>query len=226
VNQHTDKIRKCPKCGYERKENEIAPEWECPKCGIVYNKFKIRTYSSEKESSTTLNMETNDSLSELEYVGFWARTGAFFIDLILIYTVTYPFLIAIYGEKYYLRLYLRILFGNNFIQAPQGIADFLISYLFPTVAIIMFWNYKLATPGKLAIGAKIVDAETGMNPTIKQFIIRYLGYIASILPLGLGCIWVSFDTRRQSWHDKLANTVVIRSKNRNPEPVKFDKRNI
>jgi uncharacterized RDD family membrane protein YckC len=41
--------------------------------------------------------------------------------------------------------------------------------------------------------------------------------------LGLGLIWVAFDPKKQGWHDKLAGTVVIRSKNRGPEPVKFEK---
>ena len=29
---------KCPGCGYVRKDNEYAPEWQCPSCGIAYNK--------------------------------------------------------------------------------------------------------------------------------------------------------------------------------------------
>ncbi|MGQ3887817.1 hypothetical protein ACQUW5_02150 [Legionella sp. CNM-1927-20] len=30
---------KCPACGYIRKENDYAPEWQCPSCKIAYNKF-------------------------------------------------------------------------------------------------------------------------------------------------------------------------------------------
>ncbi len=30
----------CKKCGYERRKNDYAPEYECPKCGIIYNKTK------------------------------------------------------------------------------------------------------------------------------------------------------------------------------------------
>ena len=29
----------CPKCGYERRPADTAPDYECPKCGIVYAKF-------------------------------------------------------------------------------------------------------------------------------------------------------------------------------------------
>ncbi len=31
--------QKCPKCHYVRSENDHAPEWQCPKCGIAYMKF-------------------------------------------------------------------------------------------------------------------------------------------------------------------------------------------
>jgi ribosomal protein L37AE/L43A len=30
----------CPKCSYVRKAAETAPAWQCPSCGIAYNKFQ------------------------------------------------------------------------------------------------------------------------------------------------------------------------------------------
>jgi uncharacterized RDD family membrane protein YckC len=62
----------------------------------------------------------------------------------------------------------------------------------------------------MAVAATIVDAKTGRKPTMRQWIIRYLGYIVSLLPLGLGYYWVGWDKRKQGWHDKMANTVVVR----------------
>jgi uncharacterized RDD family membrane protein YckC len=41
--------------------------------------------------------------------------------------------------------------------------------------------------------------------------------------LGLGLIWVGIDPRKQGWHDKLANTVVVRPRNRGPVPVRFER---
>jgi ribosomal protein L37AE/L43A len=29
----------CPKCAHVRTASETAPDWQCPKCGIVYAKF-------------------------------------------------------------------------------------------------------------------------------------------------------------------------------------------
>jgi len=33
---------KCPKCNYERQAFEIAPDTECPRCGVIYRKAKSR----------------------------------------------------------------------------------------------------------------------------------------------------------------------------------------
>ena len=30
----------CRKCGYERQESDLAPDYECPQCGVVYAKIK------------------------------------------------------------------------------------------------------------------------------------------------------------------------------------------
>ena len=38
---------------------------------------------------------------------------------------------------------------------------------------------------------------------------RLFGYLVCVLSLGLGFLWVLVDSRRQGWHDKLANTVVV-----------------
>ena len=134
-----------------------------------------------------------------EYVGFWARVLAALIDSILIAIATAPLLYTIYGAGYW-----------NSGDLIQGGWDFLLSWLFPIAAVILFWTYKSATPGKMAISAVIVDARTGGRPSIGQWIGRYFAYIIAFVPLGLGVLWVAFDRRKQGWHDKLAKTVVVR----------------
>ncbi|PIE23820.1 MAG: RDD family protein [Neptuniibacter caesariensis] len=140
---------------------------------------------------------------DLEYIGFWPRVGASLIDTILLGIITWPLLTAFYGESYWAE--------ENLIQGPM---DFLLSWVFPAVAVIVFWVMKQATPGKLAVAAKIVDAKTGNAASTGRLIGRYLAYYLSALPVGLGFIWVAFDRRKQGWHDKLAGTVVIRKKKR------------
>lgn len=149
---------------------------------------------------------------ELEYAGFWLRVGAAIIDTIVIMVVTLPPLVWIYGWAYFD-------VGSSFISGP---ADFIISWIFPAIAVILFWKYRQATPGKIAFAMRILDATTGQPPTTKQNIIRYLGYYVSTIPLGLGIFWVAFDRRKQGWHDMMAGTVVVCDKDRSTAPVRFE----
>jgi len=145
-------------------------------------------------------------------VGFWARLWASFLDTVLTIIVTYPVLIAVYGWAY--------LDSQSLVDGP---VDLILSWMFPAAAIMVFWIYRAATPGKMAIGARIVDAETGQQPTQWQLVKRYIGYFLSSLPLCWGFIRAAFDQRKQGWHDKLAGTVVvythrIRQPQGSPEP--------
>ncbi len=148
-------------------------------------------------------------MSEHEYAGFWVRVGAALIDTILIIIVTWPLLRLIYGPQYG---------ESDFFSL--GPLDTLISYVLPAIAVIVFWIYKSATPGKMALRLSIVDAKTGEKPSTGQFIGRYFAYYVSIIPFFLGLIWVGIDKRKQGFHDKLAGTVVIR--NKSAESAKFE----
>lgn len=151
--------------------------------------------------------------SQLQYAGFWIRVWASIIDSVLIGVVIYPLLTAIYGSGYW--------DSTDFIRGPM---DFLISWLLPAIAVMLFWVARQATPGKMAIAARIVDANTGNNPSTTQLVVRYLGYFVSMIPLGLGIFWVAFDPRKQGWHDKLARTVVVRKKHGITQAVEFSDR--
>lgn len=65
------------------------------------------------------------------------------------------------------------------------------------------------TPGRYLIGIKLVSAKTETEPSLFQLIIRYLGYFISLPPLMLGYIWCLWDKKRQTWHDKIAGTVML-----------------
>jgi uncharacterized RDD family membrane protein YckC len=158
------------------------------------------------------NPPTAPSAAELEYVGFWPRVGASLIDTVLVLIVCAPLVTLVYGRSYWT--------SDAWLQGP---ADFLINWLLPAIAIVLFWIYRQATPGKIAISARIVDAETGGKPSTRQLVIRYLGYYVSMVPLMAGIVWVAFDPRKQGWHDKLAGTVVVRPRHRGPARVEFQK---
>ena len=147
---------------------------------------------------------------ELEYVGFWLRVGAAIIDSILVLIIVAPLLTWYFGASYWL--------SEKYFHGPM---DLLLNYILPGIAIVLFWIYRQATPGKMAIGARIVDARTGSKPSTGQLIGRYFAYYVSTIPLGLGLLWVGWDARKQGWHDMLAGTVVVRSSTHGREPVRF-----
>ncbi|HKF96156.1 MAG TPA: RDD family protein, partial [Gammaproteobacteria bacterium] len=151
----------------------------------------------------------------LEYVGFWARAGATIIDTVLILMVTTPLMLAFHGDSYWV-------YSDSYwlyTALTEGPIGFLVTWVLPAIAVIIFWMTKQATPGKMVISATIVDADSGKAPTTGQLIGRYLAYYVSSIPLGLGFLWVAFDRKKQGWHDKLAGTVVVRPKHRRPEQV-------
>lgn len=148
--------------------------------------------------------------NELEYVGFRARLGAAIVDNILLLVITVPLTLYFYGSAYFT--------GGFRIWGPM---DIILNWVFPVVVTILFWIWKQATPGKMLIGARIVDAKTGAAPSVGQCVGRYVAYVLSFVLLGLGFIWIIFDSKKQGWHDKLAGTVVIRPKKRVCD-VKFE----
>lgn len=139
----------------------------------------------------------------VQHVGFWARVLASLVDTILMLIICVPLVMWTYGSEYWTRIEGRLFAGP---------ADFVINWLLPAVAVVLFWIYRQATPGKMAIGAKIVDAKTLSKPSTGQLVGRYLGYYVSILPFLFGLFWVGIDKKKQGFHDKLAGTLVIRSR--------------
>ena len=129
------------------------------------------------------------------YVGFWRRLAAFLIDSMMVFVVYGPLVVMTFGTEYFS------------LDVPRYWD--LVTGLVIVVATLLFWRYEGATPGKIAIAAKIVDAETGKPPSTARLVVRLLAYIVSALPLYLGFLWIAFDRRKQGWHDKIAGTVVI-----------------
>ena len=146
-----------------------------------------------------------------QYAGFWIRVVASLIDTILLIGLTAIPITLIYGAAYWE--------GEQYFY---GIWDILINYLAPFILVTWFWVRFYATPGKMLLNLKVLDAETGEGLTVMQAIGRYFAYFVSIIPLFLGLFWVGFDKKKQGWHDKLAGTVVVRYK-KEETSVKFEK---
>jgi uncharacterized RDD family membrane protein YckC len=68
---------------------------------------------------------------------------------------------------------------------------------------------KGTTVGGIVCNLKVIRTD-GQPIDWSTAIVRALGCFLSLIVVGLGFIWIAFDPGRQSWHDKIAGTAVVR----------------
>jgi uncharacterized RDD family membrane protein YckC len=158
-----------------------------------------RYHPATRKSEGEVMAEIAQGTRPVKYVGFWKRAVATLIDSVIVAVVILLIALPIYGPGY-------------FQLSKEGKTlgfDFLVQIAMPIAAVIVFWRFRGATPGKMLFSAKIVDANTFGPPSTGKLIGRYFAYLVSMIVFGLGFVWIAFDPRKQGWHDKLAGTVVI-----------------
>jgi uncharacterized RDD family membrane protein YckC len=65
------------------------------------------------------------------------------------------------------------------------------------------------TLGKMALGIRVIDFAGGGSIGYGRAFIRWIARFLSALPILLGYFWMLWDKEKQTWHDKLANAVVV-----------------
>ena len=152
----------------------------------------------------------------LNYAGYFKRFIAGLIDYFIIWAFqkTIGILIAPrFLQKGLATLPTEALTQSYYemINAWIGLAYQLIIGIIPLVLFAYLISNKGYSPGKKLLGLAI-QKKNGGNLSFGKAIVRELGKIISIIPLGLGFIWIFFDKKRQAWHDKFAGSVVVSSK--------------
>ncbi len=140
----------------------------------------------------------------IQYAGFWRRLVATVVDAIVFAAAASAALYLLYGSDYFAWSK-----ENEATFATYGWGDALINNAAPVMLTVFFWVKFLGTPGKLLLGCQVVDARTLQPLRVGQALLRYIAYLVSLIPLGLGFFWVAWDKRKQAFHDKIAKTVVI-----------------
>jgi uncharacterized RDD family membrane protein YckC len=123
------------------------------------------------------------------YSGFWRRAGAFLLDEIIIGVVG-SVLAGLSGDNGAIGL-LNLVLGIAYFSILEGTRG--------------------QTIGGMAANVRVVDADTGALIGIPRAIVRNIARILSGLVFGLGYLWMLWDARKQTWHDKIASTVVVRT---------------
>lgn len=111
---------------------------------------------------------------------FWKRLGANLIDLVILYSLLYF----------------------------TGITRILL----PAWVLYRFGMYiwRSATLGEIVLNLRV--EKLGGGDLVGDYgtaLIRALSSLLSLLPIGLGFLWVLFDPQRQTWHDKISGSVVV-----------------
>lgn len=119
------------------------------------------------------------SLAVENRAGFWIRMAALLLDFVLVGIVL-----------------------SMVHMAHHGLPLFLAGY-----GAVM-WKIRGTTIGGIVCGLRVVRLD-GRAIDWPTAVARALGAFLSMVVVGLGFIWVVFDPERQSWHDKIAGTVVV-----------------
>jgi uncharacterized RDD family membrane protein YckC len=149
----------------------------------------------------------------VDYAGFWPRFFAFLIDTLILVGVIWLYNgiwglasgTGFWGEEV----------ADPFLPdtaAGSGSSFWILSSVILFVIVvayfICFWGWRGQTPGKMVMRMKIVRFD-GARIGWGIAVVRFLGYIISILLFLIGFFWVAYDSRRQGFHDKVADTFVI-----------------
>ncbi|MEZ5274828.1 MAG: RDD family protein [Opitutaceae bacterium] len=86
--------------------------------------------------------------------------------------------------------------------------DWMLGYLWLGYHLV-FWAWRQTTIGGIVMNLKVVRLD-GQKLSFGVVAVRSLASIFSGLVVGLGFFWASWDEERQSWHDKIAGTTIVR----------------
>lgn len=125
-----------------------------------------------------------EDLMTLPRVGFWPRLGASVLDFILVLFVTGLLGMMTYG--------------------PQLFVPLLIAYH------VAMWSWRGTTLGGIVFSLRIIRLD-GQAPDATVAIVRALAGCLSFVVAGLGFFWASWNPDRQSWHDLIAGTVIVKT---------------
>ncbi|NNN06591.1 MAG: RDD family protein [Elusimicrobia bacterium] len=121
--------------------------------------------------------------------GFWLRGGAYMIDSLVV---------SIVGALVFFPA-----------PAPVQTAGRILTAVAYFTFVPVLWNGR--TLGKSAAGLAIVREDGGPLSHLTT-VLRYVGYLLSLLPLGLGFFAAAFTKNKRALHDFVAGTRVLQIK--------------
>lgn len=118
--------------------------------------------------------------------GFGERFVAAFIDGLIYFVVFGILFVILKGAAFPLATLGSLAYYTYFEGSPSG-----------------------QTPGKRVMNIRVIDFQTGGPLGYGKAALRFVCRIISGSVCYLGYLWMLWDKEKQTWHDKLAGTVVV-----------------
>lgn len=149
------------------------------------------------------------------YAGFGARLGAVIIDGIVGFLFSIPAIAVLFaGPRHVTDCTVNGEYGLCRVPTAATFGLFALLTLAGSILYIVIYCRKVAAGqswGQSATNIRVVDATTGQSISAGKVFGRQLARVLSGFVCYLGYFWMLWDPRKQTWHDKIVNTVVVRA---------------
>jgi uncharacterized RDD family membrane protein YckC len=153
-----------------------------------------------------------------EYAGFGSRLLAVIIDGLIIGAVSFVIQITVGIFSGILGASSQALDSSG-VQTGASIISMIISMVGGLVQFAISMGYSVyfigkngQTIGKKILNIKVVNPDTLLPVGYGSAALReIIGKMLSSFVFSLGYLWMLWDDKKQTWHDKIAHTIVIKS---------------
>lgn len=198
-------VRYCSECGRPTAADELAHFGDRLVCGFCKDLFAQKLREGVAPQAA------------VAFAGFWIRTGAYLIDLIILGVAQGAVQMAFVPRM--LRPLTEVQPNSTPEEAFSAIGSMLglvavstlISVVISSLYEGLFVAHFAATPGKMALGLKVVRPD-GRPVGVGRAFGRYFAKMLSAIMLWIGFIMVAFDSDKRGLHDMICDTRVVRTR--------------
>lgn len=216
-------MQPCPKCGWQNQDN-------AQKCANCFQVLRGGGQSTNQSPAGQMQQpqpvqgqqpyaapggvaappgpaypgQQRPAMQRYEYIGFWTRFAAMFVDGIVVGIVR----VGLYAA---MGVPLNVMDRANANSEKESQLYILLAVLYAAYFVLMNTACG-ATLGKMAAGIKIVKTDgspIGFGNALGRYLLQT---IFAIFTCGLAYIAVATNSVHQGWHDRLMNTMVVKSK--------------
>ena len=195
-------IAQCANCGGMFKNDELVDIDGAPVCADCKPQYLRKLQEGGDVNSIYFR-----------YAGFWIRALALILDGLILMVVQIPLSLlfaAAVGA-------VGAAFGDSEIASAVAVIVIQIVNMLFSIGIqllydVLFLVKKGATPGKMALGLRVINADGSKQISYGKAIGRYFAKMLNGFTLNIGYMMAGWDIEKRGLHDRICDTRVIYSK--------------